>query len=73
MLIFSPILQQKKLASNINSIGISNKRSNFQKMVMPRYKVMLTLILVLNRPQITDLSSDQILKIKKNIKFLVET
>ena len=40
---------------------------------MPRYKVMLKLILVLNRPQITDLSSDQILKIKKNIKFLVET
>ena len=40
---------------------------------MPCYKVMLTLILVLNRPQITDLSSDQILKIKKNIKFLVET
>ena len=40
---------------------------------MPRYKVMLTLILVLNTPQITDLSSDQILKIKKNIKFLVET
>ena len=40
---------------------------------MPHYKVMLTLILVLNRPQITDLSLDQILKIKKNIKFLVET
>ena len=34
--------------------------------------VMLGSELALNRLQITDLHSDQILKIKKNIKFLVQ-